>query len=98
VKTVLKPWAAEVFFQGGTLEDFFRVAKRIFTWGASSGEISFYPLETTITTLFATKLIGKYQISQSRGANHPWTPLPTPMVEAGTVFDKDFAIRHNFCR
>ena len=35
---------------------------------AYSGEILFYPLETKKTTLFAKSLIGKCQISKSRGA------------------------------
>jgi len=49
------------------------VAKKIFPEGAKSGEISFHSLETKISTFFAKDVIGKCQISISRG---PWSSYP----------------------
>jgi len=38
--------------------------------------------------LFAKNLIGKCQISNSRWANAPFPPLPTPMLTTNSLFTK----------
>jgi len=43
-----------------------------------SGEISFYPLQTKKTTVFAENLMKKCQISKSREGQAPCPPLPNP--------------------
>jgi len=53
------------------------LAKNIFAEGAKSGKISFSPLETTKTTFFAKRLMGKCQISKS------WGALPSPPGKRG---------------
>jgi len=40
---------------------------RIFFRGGESGEMSFFPLESKKTSFFAKTIIGKCQISKSRG-------------------------------
>jgi len=68
--------AGRIFSKGGN--GFFQTELKIilnnFPGGAKNGKISFYPLETKKTTLFAENLLGKFQI--------PWEicPPPTPMV------------------
>jgi len=47
--------------------DFPEVAIKSFQGEAKSGEILFFRLKTTKTTLFAKNVIEKYRISKSRG-------------------------------
>ena len=72
----LRPWASEGFFSRGTIVDFSRDSQKDVSRGESS-EITFNPLETKKTTFFANNLIGKCQISKSRGKG----PLP-PLSDA----------------
>ena len=48
----------------------------VFFHGFKNREISFYPLDTKKKTVFATNLIGKYQISKFRGAL-AYCPIPS---------------------
>ena len=66
------------FFQGGGKVDFSKRSQKYFSRGAKSGKIRFYPLETKKTS-FAKNLIGKCQISNSRGDKALPAPLPTPI-------------------
>jgi len=68
----------KIFYRGGSCGIFLRVGKNIIPKGAKSGEISFYTLETKKSTFFAKDVIGKCQISKSRGLGPP-SPLPTHM-------------------
>jgi len=67
-------WMSEGFFPGdANCGNFPGLAKKIFPEGAKSGEISFFPLETKISTFSAKDVVGKCQISTSRGlcSSHP---------------------------
>jgi len=55
------------FFQGG---------------GGKSSEISFNPLGTNKTTFCAEILVGKYQISKSKGCPRPHFPTTTSQARS----------------
>jgi len=56
-----------IFSQRGELRNFSRKAKKIFLKMAKRGEISFFLFETKRSTIFAKKVLGKYQNENPRG-------------------------------
>jgi len=56
-----------IFSQRGELRNFSRRAKKIFVKMAKRGEISFFLFEAKRSTIFAKKVLGKYQIENPRG-------------------------------
>jgi len=56
-----------IFSRGGELRNFSRKAKKIFLKMAKSVEISFFLFETKRSTIFAKKVLGKYQNENPRG-------------------------------
>jgi len=80
MESVETPWASEGFFPRGTIVDFFRGTPKDFPGGTKTGKISFFPLETKKTTFLAKNVIGKSQVSKSRGDEAlPCLLFPTPL-------------------
>ena len=65
---VLQSWASEGFFPEGGTRGFFQK----FLWGAKSGVICFFPLETVKTTFFAEILKIPPPPSNAHGCNLLW--------------------------
>jgi len=71
--------AGRMFSRGGLIVDFCRSSQKNFSWDGKCGEMSFFPLETKKTTVFAEQFVGKCQFSKSSGDLCPLPCLPTPM-------------------
>jgi len=68
--------------------DFSTGSQKHFSGWARSGEIAFYPLEINKTTFFVNSLIGRRQISKSRGAKSPSDAYDSEYMESKLTWQK----------